>query len=87
MNLRKMLKFRLPSEESQKYLDFHKEKGKTLHHFTKGFRGKKHNDFLTYNVNHNQHEDIHVPGIEDQEEATLQIIANLIKYVKYLEQK
>ena len=87
MNLRKMLKFRLPSEKNERILKFIRQTGLIPHHFTKGFRGKKHNDYLAYGVDLEKHADIHDRGIEDQDEAVLEIIKNLIAYVKHLEEK
>ncbi len=82
-----MLKYRLQSKKNKKYLEFLRVPGKIVHHFTKGFKGKKHNDYLAYSVIHEQHEDIHVRGIEDEEGAVLQIIENLISYIEHLERK
>jgi len=84
--IRKMLKYRLSSESDKDYLKWLKEQypDKDIHHFTKGFKGKKHNDYLTYPISHEQHDKIHTQGIEDQEEAILLIIDNLIKYIKRL---
>jgi len=87
--IRKMLKYRLSIESDKDYLKWLKEQypDKDIHHFTKGYKKVKHNDYLTYPIDHEQHDKIHTQGIEDQEEAVLLIIDNLIKYIKQLRSK
>jgi len=87
--IRKMLKNRLPIEFNKNYYKFigSIDPLKVRHHFTRGYKGSKHNDYLIYLVTPEEHSDIHDRGIEDQEEAVLQIIQNLISYIKYLESK
>lgn len=85
MSLRKMLKFQLPFERNERILDHIRKTGLIPHHFTKGFRKRKHNDYLAYGVDHDTHTKIHDEGIEDQELAVLEIIKNLISYIKHLE--
>lgn len=90
IRIRQILKNRIPIMHDNKYLDFvRKYTGKIAHHFTKSFSKKiKHNDYLTYGVENNpqnpEHDDIHIRGIEDQEEAVLKIITLLIAYIQHL---
>lgn len=82
-----MLKFRLPIDLDEDYLNFVRKNlqpGEDPHHFSQGYRGTKHNHYTVYPIKHDKHNDVHQRGIEDQEEAVLQIIASLINYIKHL---
>lgn len=87
MSIRKKLKFQLPIMTNKKYLRFiaANNPGMDLHHFTKGFKGKKHNDYLVYALSREDHNKVHQQGIEDEETAVLEIIKNLISYINHLE--
>jgi len=85
--IRKMLKHQLPVERHEGILNFIRNQGKIPHHFTRSFTAKKHNDFLVYPVTFEEHEIVQDANNEDEDEAVLKIIKNLIAYIKHLEER
>lgn len=80
MELKKMLKYRLPFMKSEKYLEFIKQEGKDRHHIV-----GRNNDYLITNLSRAEHTSRHSSGHAEFEEDLVSALTNLFKYVRYLE--
>ena len=82
--MRKIFKFRLPTFNSKKYMDYTKAKhpDKDRHHIIGKF-----NDYLIIPLTRAEHNARHSRPDKFFEEDLLKSIHNLMEYVKYLEQK